>query len=304
MNNVKKLSLRALISGCAFICITASSALFAHEDKTDHPIEAQKITDSIYLLSGKGGNIGVSIGEDGTFLIDDKFAPLSDAILEVIKEVGGDTPKFIVNTHFHGDHTGGNENFGKQGSIIVAHQNVRKRLQEDNFIAAFNFSFAAQPKIGLPVVTFADSISFHLNDEQIEVTHIPNSHTDGDSVIYFTKANVLHTGDLLFNGFYPFIDTDHGGSLAGLIAGVESLLTLINDQTVVIPGHGPIGNQQDLMAYHAMLKTANQKLSELRVQGKSVEEVIALKPLASLDKDWAGGIFTSDKWIGLIYPSL
>ena len=304
MKVISKLSSCALVSTCAFFCIVASSTLFAHEHDKTNPIQSQKISDSIYFLSGKGGNLGVSVGEDGTFLIDDKFAPLSDAILAAIKKAGGDVPKFVVNTHFHGDHTGGNENFGKQGSIIVAHDSVRKRLSEDNFIAAFNFSFPAQPKVGLPVVTFAESITFHLNGDKIDVTHVPNGHTDGDSVIHFTKANVLHTGDLFFNGFYPFIDTDHGGSLLGLIAGIESLLELIDDKTVVIPGHGPVASKQDLMAYSGMLKTAYKKLSDLKNQGKSLEQAVAVKPLESLDKEWSDGLFSSEKWIGLIYKSL
>lgn len=304
MKFINTLSARALVSICAFLCITASGALFAHEHDKTNPIQSQKISDSIFFLSGKGGNLGVSIGEDGTFLIDDKFAPLSDAILTSIKEAGGDVPKFVVNTHFHGDHTGGNENFGKQGSIIVAHDSVRKRLSEDNFIAAFNFSFPAQPKVGLPVVTFAKSITFYLNGDKINVTHIPNGHTDGDSVIHFTKANVLHTGDLFFNGFYPFIDTDHGGSLVGLMAGIESLLALTDDKTIIIPGHGPVASKQDLVSFSAMLTTAYKQLSDLKNQGKSLEQAIAAKPLASLDKEWADGSFSSEKWISLLYESL
>jgi glyoxylase-like metal-dependent hydrolase (beta-lactamase superfamily II) len=156
----------------------------------------------------------------------------------------------------------------------------------------------------LPVVTFAEAITFYLNGDKIDVIHIPNGHTDGDSVIHFTKANVLHTGDLFFNGFYPFIDTDHGGSLVGLMAGIESLLALTDDKTIIIPGHGPVASKQDLVSYSAMLESANQKLSELKTQGLSVEEAIALNPLASLDKEWADGMFTSNTWIGLIYKSL
>lgn len=304
MNFTRQLRARTLVSACAFFCISASSALFAHEHGKTKSIESQKISDSIYLLSGKGGNLGVSIGEDGTFLIDDKFAPLSDDILASIKKSGGDVPKFVVNTHFHGDHTGGNENFGKQGAIIVAHDNVRKRLSVDNFIAAFDFSFKAQPKIGLPIVTFSESLTFHLNGDKIDVVHVPNGHTDGDSVIHFTKANVLHTGDLFFNGFYPFIDVDHGGSLLGLIAGIDSLLELVDDKTVIIPGHGPVGNKKDLESYAAMLMTAHKKLAHLKSDGKTLEQALAATPLASLEKEWAGGNFSNKKWITLLYKSL
>ncbi len=304
MGLIKIMNKNIVVSTCALLCIIASHALFAHEHSKKPPIESQKISDSIYFLSGKGGNLGVSVGEDGTFLIDDKFAPLSDAIIASIKKAGGDVPRFVINTHFHGDHTGGNEEFGKQGAVIVAHDNVRERLKQDNFIKEFLFRFPAQPREGLPVITFAESVTFHINGDKVDVMHMPNAHTDGDSVVYFTKSNVLHTGDLFFNGFYPFVDTTHGGSLLGLIAAIESLLELVDDKTVIIPGHGPIANKRNLQNYNSMLNIAYKRLVDLKNQGKSLEQAIAAKPLASLEKEWADGSFSSKKWITSLYDSL
>ncbi len=304
MRLIKKLRSSVLLSACASLCILASSSVFAHEHAKKNPIQTQKLTDSIYFLSGKGGNLAVSVGIDGTFLIDDKFAPLSDAIIKSIKKVGGDVPKFVINTHFHGDHTGGNEEFGKQGSVIVAHDSVRERLKQDNFIKEFLFRFPAQPREGLPVVTFSDTITFHLNDDKIDIVHVPTAHTDGDSVVHFTKANVVHMGDLFFNGFYPFIDVTHGGSLLGLIAGIESILELTDDKTVIVPGHGPVANKQDLSNYNDMLKFAHKRLSDLKNAGKTIDEAVAAKPLASLESEWGDGNFTSEKWIRKLYESL
>lgn len=182
--------------------------------------EEQKITpvtvaEGIYMLVGEGGNIGLFVGEDGTFLIDDQFAPLTGKILAAIKSLGGDYPRFLINTHFHGDHTGGNEKLGKGGALIFSHDNVRERLARGFSVEAFNMKQPGYAREGLPVVTFAEDIGFHLNGDTIRVIHVPNAHTDGDSFIHFKKANVIHAGDFFFNGFYPFIDVNHGGSLKG-----------------------------------------------------------------------------------------
>ena len=199
------------------------------------------ITKEIFMIAGEGGNIGMFIGKDGTFLIDDQFAPLTEKIIAAIKSVGGDHPKFLINTHYHGDHTGGNEKLGTGGTLIFSHHNVRERLSTGSFLAAFNMKHAPLAKEGLPVVTFSEDISFHFNGDTIRAIHVPHAHTDGDSFIYFEKANVIHAGDFFFNGFYPFIDVNHGGSLAGMIQAVEKVLSLADDNTKIIAGHGPIG---------------------------------------------------------------
>ncbi len=198
------------------------------------------VTEHIYMLEGKGGNIGLFTGEDGTFLIDDQFAPLTDKIIAAIKSVGGSIPKFLLNTHYHGDHTGGNEKLGKEGTLIFSHHNVRERLSTGSFIEAFNMKRAGVSREGLPVVTFSRDISFHINGENVRAIHVAHAHTDGDSFIVFEKANVIHTGDFFFNGFYPFIDVNHGGSLKGMIIAVDKVLSLADDSTKIIAGARPL----------------------------------------------------------------
>ncbi len=270
----------------------------------DVEIKSVPVAEGIYMLVGQGGNIGLFIGEDGAFLIDDQFAPLTDKILGAIKSVGGDHPKFLINTHYHGDHTGGNENLGKGGTLIVSHHNVRDRLVSGAFIGAFNMKQPATAKAGLPVVTFSKNIKFHLNGETVIVKHVPHAHTDGDSFIVFQSANVIHAGDLLFNGFYPFIDVHHGGSLKGMIKGVDKLLKMADDKTKIIAGHGPMATKQDLVNYRQMLWTAYERLNKLKAEGKTAQEAVAEKPLADLEESWGKGMFTGDRWIELIYPGV
>lgn len=298
---MRLLSLIKLIVSIAILSVFISQTVWAAKPL---PISTQKLKGHIYFISGKGGNLGVSIGKDGTFLIDNQFADMSEVILQELKNIGGDTPRFVVNTHWHGDHTGGNANFSKKGSIIVAHNNVRKRLTEDKFIKAFNMKAPAQPAEALPVVTFTQEMSLYLNGDTVQIKHIADAHTDGDSVIIFKEANVIHTGDLFFNGFYPFIDTAHGGSLQGMAKAADALLSLTDDNTIIIPGHGPVANKQDLISYRDMLYAAYNKLSTLKKSGKSLLEVIEEKPLAEFDHQWANGLFSSDKWIGIVYFNL
>ncbi len=263
-----------------------------------------QVTEQIYMIQGDGGNIGLFIGEDGTFLIDDQFAPLTEKIVEAIKSVGGDYPKFLINTHYHGDHTGGNENLGQGGTLIFSHDNVRERLRTGSFIEAFNMKRAGVSREGLPVVTFSEDISFHLNGDTIRATHVPNAHTDGDSFIYFQGANVIHAGDFFFNGFYPFIDVNHGGSLKGMIKAVDTVLSLADDTTKIIAGHGPLGDKEQLTRYRQMLEIAYERLSKLKAEGKTAQEAVAAKPLADLDATWGNGLFKSDRWIELIYSGV
>lgn len=270
----------------------------------DITITPTQISKQIYMLAGDGGNIGLFIGEDGTFLIDDQFPPLTEKILAAIKAVGGDTPKFLINTHYHGDHTGGNEKLGKSGTLIFSHHNVRDRLSTGSFLAAFNMKHAALGKEGLPVVTFSEDISFHLNGDTVRAIHPPHAHTDGDSFIYFTKANVIHAGDILFNGFYPFIDVHHGGSLKGMIEAVDQILSLADDYTKIIAGHGPMADKAQLIDYRQMLATAYERLRTLKAAGKTAQEAAAAKPLADLEATWGDGLFSGERWIELIYPGV
>lgn len=262
------------------------------------------VAEKIYMIAGKGGNVGIFIGEDGTFLIDDNFAPLTEKIVEAIKSVGGDYPKFLINTHYHGDHTGGNENLGDGGTLIFSHDNVRERLKTGSFLKAFNAKSEATEPEGLPVVTFSEGISFHINEDTVRAIHVAHAHTDGDSFIYFEEANVIHAGDILFNGFYPFIDVNHGGSLRGTIQGVDEILSLVDDNTKIIPGHGPLGDKAQLESYREMLRTAYDRLRKLKADGKTAQEAAASKPLADLEETWGDGIFTGDRWIELIYSGV
>ncbi len=267
-------------------------------------VNAVKVANGIHMLTGKGGNVGVFIGKDGTFVIDDQFAPMTPKLMEKIKSLGGDTPKFLVNTHFHGDHTGGNENFGKKGTMIVSHENVRERLKKGYEIAAFNNKTPPAPAVALPVITYSNKMHFHINTEDVNLIHVSNAHTDGDTFIHFKNANVIHAGDLFFNGFYPFIDGGNGGSVKGLIDAVDTMLSVSNDKTQIIPGHGPLANKKDLMAYRGMLKTAYSNLLKLKKQGLTADQAKAKKPLAELDKAWSGGIFKTDNWIDVVYPAV
>ena len=267
-------------------------------------IAAIPVTNQIYMITGQGGNIGLFVGEDGTFLIDDQFAPLTEKIITAIKSVGGQYPRFLINTHYHGDHTGGNENLGKGGTLIFSHDNVRERLSTGSFLAAFDMKQAAVSKEGLPVVTFSGDISFHLNGDTVRAIHVPYAHTDGDSFIYFRSANVIHAGDIFFNGFYPFIDVNHGGNLKGMITAVDKILALTDNDTKIIAGHGPLGDKKQLTSYRQMLMTAYERLRKLKAEGKSAQEAAAVKPLADLEATWGDGMFKSDRWIELIYPGV
>lgn len=288
---------------CALILSVALGGTATAQDRDDD-IGSIKVTDNIHMLTGNGGNIGVLIGTDGTFMIDDKFAPLSEAIVAKVEALGGAAPKYLLNTHFHGDHTGGNENLGKSGSLIVAHENVRKRLAAGSEIAAFKMVMPPQSGAALPVITFSRDIRFYLNGETIDVVHVPAAHTDGDSFVHFPDANVIHTGDVVFNGFYPFIDVAHGGTVSGMIDATDSILALADERTRIIPGHGPLADKAQVRAYRDMLMTARERLGKLRAAGKTVAQAVAEKPLADLDAEWSDGIFSSDRWIELVYDGV
>lgn len=285
---------------CVFSLVAHVVTVVAEEVE----VTAVQVKDKIFVLTGKGGNIGLFIGEDGTFLIDDQYAPLTEKIVVAISSVGGEYPRFLINTHYHGDHTGGNENMGGLGALIFSHDNVRERLRTGSYLAAFDMKQPKTSKAGLPVVTFSRDMSFHLNGDTVQALHAPHAHTDGDSFIVFEKSNVVHAGDLFFNGFYPFIDVDHGGSLKGMIKGVDRILAMIDDDTVVIPGHGPLGDKAQLEEYREMLAEAFKRLNRLKADGKSAAEAVEAKPLADLEEEWGDGLFNGDRWIELVYPGV
>lgn len=258
----------------------------------------------VYMLTGAGGNIALAVGDDFAFLVDDQFAPLTQKILAAVKQVTDKPIRFLVNTHWHGDHTGGNESMANSGIIIVAHDNVRTRMSTEQFIAAFNSKVPASPKAALPVVTFIDGVAFYNGSEQIHVVHVPPAHTDGDAIVHFTRANTVHMGDTFFNGFYPFFDLSSGGSFEGMIKAVNQALAYVNDSTKVIPGHGPLGGKKELLAYRDVLTKVRDRIAALIKQGKTRAQVIAAKPSAEWDATWGAGFMKPEVFIGMAYDSM
>jgi cyclase len=286
----------------AMLLATASYA--QQQDFSKVVVESQQVADGVYMLTGAGGNIGVSIGEDGIVIIDDQFAPLSPRIHEALATLSSKPIRFVINTHWHGDHTGGNEVFGKEGSIIVAQENVRKRLSETQFSKLFKQETPPSPREALPVVTFEQDVTVHYNGDDLHVFHVPNAHTDGDSLVMFAKANVLHTGDTLFNGMYPFIDVDSGGSIDGMIASADRVLGMVKADTRIIPGHGPLATPKDLKAFRDMLATLRDRIGKLVKDGKSLEEAIAAQPTKDLDAVWGKGFLKPEQVVGMVYADL
>ncbi len=284
-------------------CAGMTTALSAQEYE-DVEIETIQVSGNVYMLVGQGGNIGLSVGRDGAFLIDDQFAPLTEKISAAVKKVRDEPIRFVINTHWHSDHTGGNENLGKAGSIIVAHENVRKRMSKKHFFKAFNREVPPSPEAALPVITFTDSVTFHFNDDEVRVLHVEPAHTDGDSIVHFRKANVLHMGDTYFNGMYPFIDASSGGSIDGMISAVDRALGLANKDTKIIPGHGAWSTMLELRAFQGMLKTVRGRMGDLMDKGKSREEIVASKPTKDLDEKWGGGFMEPDAWVGIVYDGM
>lgn len=275
----------------------------AQQDFSNVEIKATRVKGNIYMLNGTGGNVGVSVGEDGVLIVDDKFAPLAEKIRAALKSVGGGDLKFILNTHWHGDHTGGNELLGGTGALIVAHENVRTRMASEHVSTLLNRTTPASPAGALPVVTFADAVTFHVNGQEIHAFHVDPAHTDGDAVVHFRTANVIHTGDVYFAGAFPFIDLDSGGSVAGVIAAVDRILALCDADTKIIPGHGPLSNAAELRAYRTMLTTLRDRIAALAADGKSLEEIQATKPTAEFDPPTPGFI-SSDQFVALVFADL
>ena len=238
-------------------------AALAQQDYSKVEIQATRLSDTTYMMTGAGGNLGLSIGEDAVFLIDDQFAELTPKIAAAIAKLTSKPVRFVFNTHWHFDHTGGNENLGKAGALIVAHENVRKRMNTEQFLEFMNMKIPAAPKAALPVVTFAGSMSFHLNGDEMRAIHVARAHTDGDAIVHFAGSDVIHMGDIYFNGFYPFIDTSSGGTVDGVIAACDKALAIATDKTRIIPGHGPLSGKAELQAYRDMLSTVAGRIKKM-----------------------------------------
>ena len=251
-------------------------------------VTSQHIGGTVHMLTGAGGNIAVSVGDDGTLIVDDQFAPLAGRIQAAVDELGGSRPKLVLNTHYHGDHTGSNAFFGAAGTI-VAHDNVRIRLVNADDVQ----------RVSLPLVTFAEGLTVHFNDDEIALIHLPHGHTDGDSAVWFKNANVLHTGDQLFNGRFPFVDIDGGGTVSGYMQNLETILELVPADIRIIPGHGALANIATVAENLEVIRTTQKMVVDALNGGDSIETVIE-RGLGAEYADWASGFINEERWIRIL----
>ena len=279
--------------------------VFAHGDnrhfdnQQDVQVKTTKVNGNVYMLQGRGGNVGALAGMDGILIVDDDYKQVSEKLAAALKELGSASPKYILNTHWHGDHTEGNHYFGKS-SIILAHINVRKRLLDPPVI--FGEKTAPYPAFALPVITYTESMSLHINGEEVRAVHFPNGHTDGDTIVFFKNANVVHLGDHFFVNRFPFVDLDSGGSVQGLINNIAALIQQIPADAKLIPGHGPVATLQDLKTYHqTLVDTSNLVQAEMK-KNRSLED-IKKAGLPEKYKDWGSGFIKTDFWIDTVYRS-
>lgn len=290
--------------GWAALGLALLAAGASAQDFDSVRIETHQLGGGLAMLTGRGGNIGVSIGADGVFLIDDQFAPLTPKIVSAVRGLSEESIRFVFNTHWHSDHTGGNEALGRAGAVIVAHRNTRERMSVPQFMKLFGREVPASPKRALPVITFREAITFHLNGIEIEVFHAKSAHTDGDAIIYFKDRGVVHMGDVYFNGSYPFIDLESGGSVNGVIAAVDRVLALSDKPSTIIPGHGPLSDRAQLEQYREMLSTVRSRVAAGIASEKTVDQVIASRPAAEFDPRWGSGFIKSEAFVRTVYQSL
>ena len=288
----------------ASLILAAAPALIAQQDFSKVNVTVVPVANGIYMLQGAGGTIGLSVGETDAFVVDDQYAPLTPKIKAAIATVTSKPVRFVMNTHWHGDHSGGNENMAAGGAIIVAHENVRRRMGAEQFLEAFNQRVPASPASALPIVTFAEGITFFVNGDSIRALHVKNAHTDGDAIIVFTAANVIHMGDTYFNGFYPFIDVSSGGSLDGIVAAADIALKLADADTKIIPGHGALGNKASLKQYRDVMADVRGRMAKLIANKRTLAQIIAAKPLADYDSTWGNGFMKPEQFITIVHAGM
>ncbi len=281
-----------------------TGAYSATPDFANVQIQTEKVADNVFMLVGAGGNIGVSAGRDCVLMIDTSYAPLADKIKAAIAAVSGKPIQYVVNTHWHQDHVGGNEYFAKEGAAVVAHDNVRKRVSTEQVVKILNKTVPPLPESALPVITFSRNVTFHLNGNEIFIFHIERAHTDGDAIVHFKKSNVIHMGDIYFNGTYPFIDLSAGGSINGMIAAVKRILLLCDQDTKVMPGHGHLSNKAELQEYLKMLVAVRDRISSELRAGQPLAAVIASQPTRDLDPVWGKGFMKPEQFVTIVYESL
>lgn len=285
----------------AFFAAVSCAPVAAQQDMSNVEIRAVPIKPGVAVLFGNGGNIGVSHGEDGTILVDDQFAPLTTKIQAAVAGLGATPTKFLINTHWHFDHAGGNENFGKAGALIFAHDNVRVRLAAGGTVVGNETPPA--PPAALPVVTYGEGVTFHVNGDRVEALFVGGGHTDGDSVIVWRVANVVHMGDMFMNNLgFPFIDISSGGNVEHLLNSLARVIAMADDRTVIIPGHGELATRSDLIAYRTMIATAVDRVKALKGAGRSLDQAKAAKPLEGLRN--AQGFISDDQFVDAIWASL
>lgn len=289
----------------SLIVLLAPVALFAQpaQDFSKVQIETLPVSAGVHMLVGAGGNIAVSTGADGVLLVDDQYAPMHPKIVAAVEALKSGPVRFVLNTHWHLDHTGGNELFGKGGALLVAQDAARTRLAAGQFSKVFDVQIPPAPPVALPDVTFGDDLTFHWNGDEIFVLHVPEAHTDGDAIVHFRRANVVHMGDVFTTG-YPFIDAESGGTLAGIIAGSDAALALADANTRVIPGHGPLAGREELLRYRDMLVAARDRIAKAIAEGQSLEALLAAKPLADFDAAYGGRFITPEVFLRSVHASL
>jgi cyclase len=272
--------------------------------KFEMEVKAVKLTNDLYVLEGAGGIVAVFVWDDGVLLVDDKLAPASPQVKAAVARITPKPIRFVVNSHWHRDHSGGNEALAGDGSVIVAHENVRRRMSVDGFIAVFGRKVPASPPKALPVVTFTRDVTFHFGGEEVSVVHVDPAHTDGDSFVRFRRANVLHLGDCYLNGSFPVVDFSNGGSFTGIIAAADTALGMLDSRTRIIPGHGPVANDEDLRRWREMLVTIHERVQKAVTAGKSLEQVKAERPTREWDERFPQSFVTSDHVVEEAYRAV
>jgi cyclase len=288
----------------ATVLFTLGGSVHAQQNFDTVQVRSQKVAAGVYMLTGAGGNIGLSIGDDAVFVVDDQYAPLTPKILAAIAQLTDKPVRFVVNTHWHWDHTGGNEAMGKAGALLVAHDNVRRRMSSEQVNEFLQRTTPASPPGALPVITFSDTVTFHINGDDVVAFHVANAHTDGDAFILWRKANVVHAGDVFFNGRFPFIDLSSGGGIDGMIAAIDILLTLGDENAKIIPGHGELGDRATVREYGKMLKTVRDRVRQQKAAGRSLEQTLATHPTAEYDGRWGTGFIKPDQFVTMVYQSV
>lgn len=291
-----------------FVCVMSllflASAISAQEQETAQ-LKVKTITEHISVIWDlKNGNTLVFAGKDGVLVVDTKSVELAEALLGKISKISKQPIRFVVNTHWHFDHVAGNEAFGNTGATIIAHKNVRQRMSTTQNIEIFNMTYPPAPQMALPVLTFTEDLVVHMNGEDVKLFHIAPGHTDGDGILYFPKANVIHVGDLYFNGLYPYIGVPTGGSINGMISVGRRLLDMIDDNTTIIPGHGPLATKTEYAEFIGMLTDIRDTIKQQIADGKSKEAVIASKPTQPFDEKWGNGFLKPNDFVGLVYMDL